>query len=265
MKADEIGLLEDPLDIIRHLDPLLLRIFRRRQRIVSEHLHVESAGHLGHGHADPPEADQAQDLAVELISRVFLAVPGPGFETVAGGDHVAAHGQHQRHRVLGGAERIAPGRVHHKDSLAGRLLDVDIVHPHAGPGDALELARISQNLRRDFGVAADDQPVILADDRGQLVFADPRLDDGLDAVGRVDDIDSFPGQFVSDQNFHHTQHSRNCPLSVRLTSTLRREGSGQCHRPAGSQNHEQTHDPVRYFRLVQETIEDLEIYPKDGR
>jgi hypothetical protein len=86
---DVIRFLEDSLDIVGNLDADLLGILGCGKRIVPQNLHIESASHPDDRHADTSQADDAENLVVELIAHV-LAVPGSRLEAVARRHDVAA-------------------------------------------------------------------------------------------------------------------------------------------------------------------------------
>ena len=86
---------------------------------------------------DPAEADQAQDLAVELDPLVAAVVAdgSAGPQRALGGLHVLGDEQHQRDGMLGRRDRRAVGRVADQDPAPGRRGDIDRVVADAGPGD----------------------------------------------------------------------------------------------------------------------------------
>ena len=106
-------------------------------RVEGRDAHPEATGDAGDMPRDPAEADQAQDLAVELDALVAAVVAdrGAGPERALGGLHVLGDEQHQRDGMLGGRDGRAVGRVADQDPAPGRRGDVDRVVADAGPGD----------------------------------------------------------------------------------------------------------------------------------
>ena len=112
--------------------------------------------------------------------------------------------QRQDHRdcVLGRRHGIAVGGVHHHDAARRRLGNVDIVDADTGPPDNLQVRRGVEDLARHLGRRADRQPVIPADDGGELGRLQPGLHIHLDPAG-LEDFDGLRAELVTDKYFRH--------------------------------------------------------------
>ena len=72
--------------------------------------------------------------------------------------------------MLGCGDGIAERRIHHDDALGGGGGNVNVINADTGAANHLQVGGIGQNFVRDFGGRANGQPVIIADDFGELVF-----------------------------------------------------------------------------------------------
>ena len=148
-------------DFFDRLDAELLGTIARQERVEAEDFHLERASTLGDGNADTAEADDAERLAGDLRAHVLVAVPLAFEQALVGRGDVAREREHQRDRVLGGAERVAGRRVHHDDAPARGSGFVDVVGANAGTHDRLEPAIAFERFGRDLHAAAADRPVEL--------------------------------------------------------------------------------------------------------
>src|SRR5262252_5586841 len=114
---------------------------------------------------------------------------------------LAGERQHQRDRVLGRGDRVAERRVHHDDALGGGGRNVDVVDADAGAPDHAQRLRLLENLRRHLGGRADREPVVVADDLGELVLvlAEAGLEIDLDAA-ILEDLHGGGRECVGDEN-----------------------------------------------------------------
>src|SRR5690606_14971870 len=118
--------------------------------------------------ADAADADDAEGLAEEFGAHVFVAVPSAFLHAGVRAGHVSAEGKEQRKGVLAGGDGVAAGGIHDDDAGGGGGVLVDVVRTDAGAADHLELFRVRERFGRDRRAAANDQPVVVADDGGQL-------------------------------------------------------------------------------------------------
>ena len=98
--------------------------------------------------------------------------------------------------------RVAAGRVHDDDALAGGGGHVDVVHADAGAGDGPELAGVFEQVGGDRGAAADDDAVGGLERGFQL--------GALEAVALVEfkaglaqQVEAGGFQFVADEDAWH--------------------------------------------------------------
>ena len=88
------------------------------------------------------------------------------------------HGQQHGHGVLGHADGVSAGRIHHQDALARGGVEVDVVHADAGAADDAQALGLVEQFGRDLRRAAYQQRIRVAD------FV---VDFAL-GLGKVDDI-----------------------------------------------------------------------------
>ena len=129
----------------------------RDERVVGHQPHAEGQGPLGHQGPDPPQTDDAEDLAVQLDALPLGALPLPRHQGGVGLGDVPGLGQQQGHGLLGGREDVRLGGVDHHDPALGGRVDVDVVEPDAGPAHHDEVGAGRQHLGGDRGGRADDQ------------------------------------------------------------------------------------------------------------
>ena len=77
--------------------------------------------------------------------------------------------------------------------------NVDVVDADAGAADDLQLRRMFEQLGGDLGRRADRKAVVVADDPGELVLVEARLDVDLDAA-LLEDGDGGGRKLVGDEN-----------------------------------------------------------------
>src|SRR5204863_2371399 len=104
--------------------------------------------------------------------------PLPADQRGVGLRHVAGEREQQRERVLGGGDDVRLGGVGDDDPALGRGRDVDVVDADPGATDRLHVVRGVDELGGDLRGRADQQPVVLADARGQV--------EAVGVGGRVD-------------------------------------------------------------------------------
>ena len=75
-------------------------------RVEGEQAHPERGRPLRHQRPDPPQADDAQDLAVQLDALPAGSLPAPGDQRGVGLGHVAGLREQQRHGVLGRGQDV---------------------------------------------------------------------------------------------------------------------------------------------------------------
>ena len=118
-----------------------------------------------------------------------------------GGGNLAGEAHHQGQGVLGRGQGGGCGGIQDENALGGGGIEVDVVNTDTGPGDGFQDARVFKHFGRHFCAGANDERIILADDRRQLIFLQPDL--RIEGVpGLLEKVQSLFGQFVSDENAH---------------------------------------------------------------
>ena len=167
VEREVVGGLEDLLEGPQ-LDVGLLGDSRCDERVVGLDLHPEGPGPGGHFAADPAETDHPKSLAEQLDTGKSLAIESLGLHRGIGGRDVAGEGEHETHRQLGGRDRVAARRVHHKDALAGRRGEIDVVDPDARPPDHLQALGGVDHLRGHLASTADEDGVVRGHELDEL-------------------------------------------------------------------------------------------------
>ena len=122
-----------------------------------------------------PRPDDAQRLAAQLDAGELRALPLAAAHRGVGGRGLAGEPEQQRERVLGGGDRVAGGGVDDGDAGPRRRLEVDVVDADAGAADDDEAGARGDQLGVDLDLAADDEGVVLGQDRGDLLAREAEL------------------------------------------------------------------------------------------
>ncbi len=202
MQRDEIGA-PDQLVELDLLDAERERALRRQERIVGDHLHVQTDGTIGDDRADIAAADDAQRLVGDLDAHEAVLLPLAGLGRGVGLRDLARQREHQRDGVLGGGDRIAERRVHHDHALGGGGRDIDIVDADAGAADHLEvLGAAPSSLAVTLVAERIARPSNLPISLGELLLvgAELGLEVDLDAAV-LEDLHGGVGEGVGDENF----------------------------------------------------------------
>jgi hypothetical protein len=199
--GDEVSDLVDGLGADGSLDPELAEALLGHVGIERHHAHAEPAGPVRDELADATEADDAEHFVVQFHAGELRAVPAPGHQRSMRLRHVAGQREQQGHRVLGGGDDIGLRGVGDDDSLAGGRVDVDVVDPHAGPGDDLQPLGLGQQVGVELGGGADQDRVVVADPLGQLVLG-PVVAEVDVEPGGVEEGDAGVADVLLDQDLH---------------------------------------------------------------
>ncbi len=156
-------------------DAELAGAIRADERVVRDEPHPEGVRALGDEHADAPEPDDAERLAVQLDAFPLRAVPLPRLQIGVGLRHVARLREQQRERVLGRREDVRLRRVHDHHAAARRFGDVDVVEPDPGAADDDEVVGGSEQFGGDLRRAADHERLRALDRFEQLLGRQARL------------------------------------------------------------------------------------------
>ena len=106
----------------------------------------------------------------------------------------------QRERVLGGGDRVAGRGVDDGDPGPRRRVEVDVVDADPGPADDDEPRAGGDELGVDLDLAADDERVVVGQDRAQLVAAEARA--LVDLVVGAEELEALRGDGFGDEDPH---------------------------------------------------------------
>jgi hypothetical protein len=200
MQRNKIGALEQFVEVY-FLDADVLGAFRRQKRIVRDHFHAQTERAVGDDRADVAAADYAQRLGGDLDPHEAVLLPLAGLGGGIGLRNFARQRQHQGDGVFGGGDRVAERRVHHDDALRRGRRYLDIVDADPGAADHLQPRRLLQDFRGGFCRGADRQPVIIADDLGELVLVLAEIGLEIDVDAAIpEDLHGGGRQGVGNQN-----------------------------------------------------------------
>ena len=115
--------------------------------------------------------------------------------------YVASQREHHGDGVLGGRDRVAGRSVHHGYAAARGRFNVDVVDAHSGAPDDLEPAASVDDLRRNPGLTAHHQRVVLADDEQQILRRHSELH--VHVTLGTQKLQPFRGQRVRNQHPGH--------------------------------------------------------------
>lgn len=107
--------------------------------------------------------------------------------------------------MLGGAERVAGGRVHDDDAEARRGFFVDVVGADAGAGDGAETFVAFEYVAADGDAATADRAVGLGEGFFEVGAFEAGFDFVVDAVGLggLQHLNAFFGDWVEDEDAGH--------------------------------------------------------------
>ena len=88
-------------------------------------------------------------------------------------------------------------RVRDHDPAARGRVEIDVVDPHPGPADHLELRRFLDQAGVEVRAAADDDRVVVADPRGEVAV---RVHVDVEALAQ--EVDPRRGDGFTNENLH---------------------------------------------------------------
>ena len=184
---------------IDKLDPQPLGDFGAEVGIVGDDCHREALRAPRDLRADPAESDYAERLPVDLRPEEAVAFPLATPEVGVGLRKLPGDGEEERHRVLGGGDRVAARRVHANDAAPRGGLHVDVVKPDPGAADHLESRSGVDHLGRDPRRAPDHETRVRADSPRELLGRKGRhhVDQQAFAAKR---LDAYVLERVGDEN-----------------------------------------------------------------
>ena len=169
----DVGAVEHRLELDQ-LDAVVGGRLGGEVRVDAEDGHLHRPRPDRDGLADLAETDDAERPPAQLEPGELRALPfAPADRRVGRGDP-AGDGVEQCQRVLGRRDRVAGRGIDDDDARAGRRLEVDVVDPDPGPPDDGQPRPRGDELGIDLDLAADDQGVVVGQDRAQLVTRQAR-------------------------------------------------------------------------------------------
>ena len=154
--GDEVGLGHE-LRQRHEVDAHLPAAVGRDEGVIREQAHSERERPLRHELPDPPEADDAQHLVVQLDAFPPGALPATILQGRVRLRDVPGLREQQRQRVLGSGQHVRLRRVHDHHTATSRGFDVDVVEADARTSHDDEVARSLQHLGRHLGRRPDDE------------------------------------------------------------------------------------------------------------
>src|SRR5258705_9697232 len=174
--------------------------FGRYERIDAEHGHLHRPGTDRDGLSDLAEADDPDRPAAQFETGELGSLPLAAAERCVGLGDPAGDAVEQRQRVLGGGDGVAGRGVDDDDPRPRRGIEVDVVDTDPGPPDDGQPRPRGDQFGVDLDAAADDQGVIVRDDRAQLIARQPGT--FIDLVIGPKEVDPFAGDRLSDEDPH---------------------------------------------------------------
>ena len=225
--------------------------------IEGEDPHVQAAREPRHLPPDAAEADEAERLPGELVAGKPRAVPAAFLERGVGLGNRAREAEQETERVLRRRDDGGLRRVRDHDSAPRGRVEIDVVDPHPGPADHLELRRFLDQAGVEVRAAADDDRVVVADPRGEVAV---RVH--IDVEAFAQEVDPGRGYGFANENSHVPRVSRAKEPSERR--------DGQCSArtsaaSAGSCRQRHQPPPKPGFAGLSEAARDVRITRKRAR
>ena len=199
MDGDDIGAGEHLVEADQ-LDTVVGRGFGGDERIDAQDGHLHRPGADRDGLPDLAETDDPERPAAELEPGELGPLPLTTAERRIGRGDPASHAVQQREGVFGGRDGVAGRGVDDHDPGPRRGVEVDVVDADPGPPDDDQPRPRGDQLGVDLDAAADDQRVVVGDDRAQLVARQPVT--FVDLVVGPEEIDPLAGDLLSDEDPH---------------------------------------------------------------
>ena len=203
MERGEVGGREE---LGKRLDPVdaeLGEALGAHVGIEGEDLHVQAAREPRHLPPDAAEADEAERLPGELVAGEPRAVPAALLERGVGLGNRAREAEQETERVLRCRDDGGLRRVRDDDSAPRGRVEIDVVDPHPGPADHLELRGLFDQAGVEVRAAADDDRVVVADPRGEVAV---RVH--IDVEPFAQEVDPGLGYGFANENSHVPRVSR---------------------------------------------------------
>ncbi len=104
--------------------------------------------------------------------------------------------------MLRGGDGVPTGRVHHDDTAAGCLVDIDVIHTNTRSTNDLELGGCFENLGGDLCLAAHNQRRVGANNPAELVLWQSSVHVDLESVVRAQGVNTSRRDRVGNQNLY---------------------------------------------------------------
>ena len=163
VEGQEVGGRENVVHLVRPRHSQLAKAILGDERVVRDHVHPETDGTARDLLADPPEAEDAQRLALELDPAVARALPPALLEGGVRLRDVPRQRDEQPHGVLRRRDDRRLGGIRDDDPTARRGVDVDVVDPHSRPTDHLQPVGTLEDLGGELRRRADHDRVVVPD------------------------------------------------------------------------------------------------------
>ena len=196
--GDEVGLAVDVGARLGLVDAELAEALGGHERVEREHAHAEALRAGGDELADAAEAEDPERLLVDLDAAELRALPLAGGEAGVRLRDVARQREHQRDGVLRRGDDVRLRRVGDDDAALGGRLDVDVVDPDAGAADHAQVVRAADQVRRQLGRRADEDPVVAADPLRELLVRP--VDADVDGEALAQHVHAGVGDLLLDQD-----------------------------------------------------------------
>ena len=199
MDGHDVGAGEQLVEVDQ-LDAVVGRGFGGDERVDAEDGHLHRPCADGDGLPDLAETDDPERPAAQLEPGELGPLPLAAAERRIGRGDPAGDAVEQRQGVLGGRDGVAGRGVDHDDPGPRRGVEIDVVDADPGPPDDGQPRPGGDQLGVDLDPAADDQCVVVGDDRAQLVARQPVA--FVDLVVGAEEIDPLAGDLLSDEDPH---------------------------------------------------------------
>jgi hypothetical protein len=224
VNRDEVGARVDRVDVVGLLDADLTVELGRDVWIEGDHLHSEAADALRDELPDAPEADDPERLVEQLDAGELRALPLARDQRSVRLRDVAREREQQRDGVLGRRHDVRLWRVGDDDAAARRRRHVDIVDTDPRPPDHLQVAAALDQIGGHLRGRADQDPVELADPRGERVGIP--IESGLDVEVLLEQLDARFADVLGDQ--HAGTRGRSNAVAVSLVLGCGRRAHSHC-------------------------------------
>ena len=154
-------------------DAVVRRLFGGDERVDADDRHLHRPGAQRDREPDLAEADDAEGPAAQLQPGELGPLPLAATDRGVRRSDPPRHRVQERQRVLRGRDRVAGRCIDDGDPGLRGGLEVHVVHADPGPADDDELRAGRDQRGVGLDLAAHDERVVVADDRGQFSRTQP--------------------------------------------------------------------------------------------